>query len=258
MFCHFRCFVLLIFVVAGFFVLFCFCLFRTPPIFYWKLDLVYWASIEVNSLLEGWRIFYIPVPRPAFTSCFPCSWNQKLAYLLTSVFSCPEWSLGDPENFWKIELSLVASAASVCLPHINTVVRRAGEGQSIVSPSSLRLCVRKLRLLEIFLAISPSSFRRNLKVSTFWNQTVALPSTWARFWWTLTRERALVMENTLGMFQVLAHFSSCQGHTAIFLGSCHENLLASLPLNLMKQSFSTLSWPSINLASWNPSHYRLV
>lgn len=166
---------------------------------------------------------------------------------------------GWPWELLRKRAQSIASAASICLPRVNTEVRRAGEEQSIFLPSNFRLFGSvSYDYYTYFLLFLPSSFRRNLKVSMCWNRTAALLSTWARFWWTLTGQQALVMENTLGMFQVLAHFSSCQGHTANFLGSCHENLLASSLLNLMKQSFSTLSWPSINLASWNPSHYRLV
>lgn len=118
MFCHFRCFVLLTFAVT-IAVLFCFHLFRMPPSFYWKLDLVYWARTEVNLLLEGWWLSYVAVPRPGFTSCFPCSWYQKLAYLLTSVCLCPQWSLGDPENFSEIELRVShLQLRSVCLVSI--------------------------------------------------------------------------------------------------------------------------------------------
>lgn len=73
-------------------------------VFYWKLDLVYWARTEINSPLEGWWLSYVAVLRPGFTSCFPCSWYQKLAYLLTSVVFCPQWSLGNPKNFSEIEL----------------------------------------------------------------------------------------------------------------------------------------------------------
>lgn len=101
--------------------LFCFVFicFRMPPSFYWKLDLVYWARTEVNLLLEGWWLSYIAVPRPGFTSCFPCSWHQKLAYLLTSVCLCPQWFLGDPENFSEIQLRVShLQLRSVCLVSI--------------------------------------------------------------------------------------------------------------------------------------------
>lgn len=82
---------------------------------------------------------------------------------------------GWPWEFLRNRAQSIASAASICLPRVNTVVRRAGEEQSIFLPSNFRLFGSvSYDYYTYFLLFLPSSFRRNLKVSMCWNRTAAL------------------------------------------------------------------------------------
>lgn len=110
-----------------------------------------------------------------------------------------------PGDSFQNRAPSLLSSASVCLIMLTQWLGgllRSTLHVSILQSYNLKLSVSlSYGYYKYFLLFSPLLFRRNIKISKGQNWAFALPYLWARFWWTLTREWALVMENTPGMFQ---------------------------------------------------------